>query len=57
MLSHERVIVANDAAGLRYVFIIIELFKGEICELSLILFYVEYVGVSIHILETEGIDL
>lgn len=55
MLSHQRIIVSDNATSLWIVFIIIKLFQSEICEFSLVFFDIQYVRVGIHILKTVGI--
>ena len=57
VLAHKGVVVANDAAGLRIVLVIVELLKSQIGQLPLVLLNVKDVRVGVHVFEAERISL
>jgi hypothetical protein len=57
MLSHEGIVVTNDAACFRVVLVVVKLLEGQIGQLPLVLLDVEDVGVGVHVLETMRVDV
>ena len=50
MIATQRVVVANDAAALRSVFVILEDVEGQVSKFSVILLDIQYIRVQIKIL-------
>lgn len=57
VFSHEGVVVSDDATGLRIVFVVVELLKSKIGQLTLAFLNIEYVGVGVHVLETIRVEI
>jgi hypothetical protein len=57
VLSHEGIVVTNDAACFRVVLIVVKLLEGQIGQLPLVLLDVEDVGVGVHVLKTVRVDV
>lgn len=55
MLTHQRIVVTNNTASLWGVFIVVKTTQSEVGQLALVLFDVENVGVSVHVLESVRI--
>lgn len=57
MLTHERVVVSNDATCLGVILIIVEFFESEVSEFSLVLLDIENIGIGVHIFKSVGVHL
>lgn len=51
MFSHQGIVIPNNTTCLRIIFIVIKLLECQISQLPLILFNIQNIGVSVHVLK------
>ena len=57
MLTHQRIVVADNTAGLRVILVVGELPECQVGQLPLVLLDVQDVRVGVHVLEAVGVQL
>lgn len=56
VLSHQRVVIADNTTSFRIVLVIVKLSQCQICQLPLVFLYVQNVWVSVHVLKSVWVE-